>query len=560
MKKMLICGLLALVCAWTATVARAETVVAVGSMKSAETLLTKLDDVAAVTERDDFKAFLGVAKFFASADGPVGVILDTGRPAGIVAYLKDGACEGECKGCPVAAVVALPIRDWDKLGSFLKSKDVQLEDLGDNQWKLTATGGKVFFGKKADGWLLASDKKESFPNDVDFEKFIIENTERVDVGFTIFAGNVPDKFKELAVQKAGECIKKCAKKHLHGKAPSEAAVAAFGKLMGGLECGLKDLNTITYGHFWDMDADEYSLRLTVTGKEGTKLAQKLAGIGAPRKTNFAGFRCPEATLTLAGSGIIKPLSDELLKEHQACIAEKVEKKIRKKAEKKGFDADGAVAFFKENQKLIYDVIVSGDVDFAAFLNLEQDNLVFAKARYVPDGYAWEAQLKKVVAFVKEKKADKAAKCVLKSGSAECGEYHAYWAEFKLPEKLQGAERDAVVKALGGEAIPAAMVFAPKAVYFAAGKNAGEVLKKCIEASAEPKEMSTYYAHLDLADLLKGAAACPVHFPNKAQVEKAARRMGDLEKALIILEPAAVENGVQFRLRATTPVFKMMNAF
>lgn len=558
MKKVILCGLLAVMCAWTA-VAQAETVVAVGSVKSAEALLAKLDDVAAVTERDDFKASIGVAKFFVSQDGPVGMIIDTARPAGIVAFLKD--CDGECKGCPVAGMVALPIRDWDKLGKFLDSKEVNLEDLGDGLWKVAGPNGKTFFGKKSGGWLLATDQKEHFPKDVDFEKLIIENTERVDVGFTVFAANVPDEYKDKAVKEVAKLIKKCAKKHLKGNEPSEAAIAAFKKLLGGLGEGLKDLDMITYGHLWNMDADEYSVSVTVTGKEGTKLAKKLADIGKPRKTNFAGFRCECATFVLAGTGIVKPLSVDLLKEHQAKIAEKAEKKISKKAEAKGFDANGAIEFFKQNQSLIFNSLTDGEIDFALLLNAKEDNLVFAKARYVPDGYAWEAQFKKVVEFVKEKKGEEAKKCVLKSGYAEKGEYHVYWAAFKLPNKLQGKDRDAVVKALGGEAIPVAIVFAPKAVYFAAGNNAGGTLKKCIEASKDTKEMSTFYAHLSLVDVIKGAAAVPCDYPDKAKVQKAVKRLGDDPgRGLWIVEPVAVENGVQIRSRATTSAVKMLKAF
>lgn len=558
MKKVLLCGLLAVVCAWTA-VAQAETVVAVGSTKSAEALLVKLDDVAAVTERDDFKAFLGVAKAFVSADGPVGMIVDTARPAGIVAYLKD--CDGECKGCPVAGFVALPIRNWDKLGKFLDGKGVEIEGIGDDQWKVTGPNGKTFFARKAGGWLLATDKKEHFPKDVDFEKFIVENTERVDVGFTIFAANVPDKYKEQGVKELAKLIKKCSKKHLKGKEPSEAAIAAFKKLLGGVGEGLKDLDRITYGHFWNADADEYSVGITVTGKEGSKLAKKLADIGKPRKTMFAGFRCDEATFVLAGSGKIKPLSVDLLKEHQACIADKVEKKIRKKAEDKGFDADGAVDFFKTNQTLIFNSLTDGEIDFALLGKVAEDNLVFAKARYVPDGYAWEAQFKKVVAFVKEKKAEKVEKCVLKSGFADKDGHHIYWAKFKLPGKIKGEKREALVKALGGEEIPAVIVFAPKAVYCAVGKDAGGLLKKCIAASAEPKELATFYGHLSLVDVVKAAAACPKDFPDKKKVQKAVKRLGDDPgRGLWIIEPVGVENGVQLRSRATTSVFKMLKAF
>lgn len=547
MKKMFVCGLFLLLCAWLISPAQAETVVAVGSVKSLDALMEKADDLLDVVDRGDFKAAFGASKFLFTETGPVGAILDTSRPAGLIVLLKE-----DCEKCPVTGFVAIPVRNWDKLLGFAKSKNVPLEEQGENLWKIAGPKGKTVFVKKDGDWLLAAEKECGFAC-VDYAKFIAENTERVDVGFSIFAANIPDKYKEKGVELLGKFLKKGAKKHLKGEAPSEAAVAACKNLLSHIKGGLEDLDMITYGHCWNMDADEYSLSVTVTAKAGTETARKLEGVGTPRKTNFAGFRCEEATFVLAKNFIFRPFSKDLLNEIGQKHGEKVEKKIREKA---GEHADGAVAFFKKNQELIGGMLLDGNIDSALAVKIAEDNVVLAAARYVPDGYAWEEQFKKVVAFAKAKGGEKCEKHVKESGTFEKGDLHIYWAKIAIPEKVKGECREKLVKALGGEAVPAVLVFGPKAVYFAAGKEAAGVLKHCIEASAEPKELPVFYAHLSAMDVLKLVASCD-KCPKQADLQKSLKKIGDVGRGLLTWAPEKVENGFKVRFRATTSAVKML---
>ncbi|MDO4550832.1 MAG: hypothetical protein Q4C96_06230 [Planctomycetia bacterium] len=571
-KKILFCIMLVLASMCYSLEIQAGTVVAVGSIKSLDALWEKAEDITGVSENEKLITGLGSLKFLFTENGLVGMVVDTSRPVGVVMF------HAEKEKFPFIGFWAIPVNDWGKLETCIKKLGVKLEKQEDGIWNLDSQHilnfPRIIYGKKLDNWFLISDNLTAFEQNVDFVKYITENTERVDVGFSVFLSDLPEEYKKMAVRTVDEFLLRVHRENCSGEAEIvESMSGSLKKIAPDVIRVLNDLERITYGHIWNKEKDEYTLGVTVIGKGGTKVAQELEACGKMRRTNFAGFSCPDATLVVTHNWQMSPFLKEIVNLHLNLCMEKHKEKI---SEKKKEIPEEVKGLFVEKHALVEKFFQEGKMEGAVMVKItDSQDAVFAGGFAVPDGYACEAHFLKSVEFLKKHKAEFIKEVSPKYETSKRDDLRIY--SWKCPVKsLRRLSADEsflhtdvkkcefISKFQEGDELPVAVIYAPKAVYFAVGKDAKIVLEKCLADSKDQKDVPAFQVKLSLMDVLRNVVSSKL-FDDYADdgekleefLKKAVKRIGDAGRGEVFLEQVPEKNGMQIRFRATTSAIKML---
>jgi len=475
--------------------------------------------------------------------------LDTKRPWGVVI---------QADGSKLGGYAFLPVGDFEKFKEVLKPYIQKVEDLGGGLHKVQGKGpGQAIYVKQTSGWLFVCDKAEGLAGTPDDPAQLLGGLhEQYDVAARLNASNVPAQQREQLIAK----IQQQAEKDLQrrpGEDEHEHAIRKIvaGKILAAVLTTVKDLETVTLGWSLDDETQKILLELALTAKDGTKTAYTLAQL-AQAKTDFAGFRLPDAILTGSMTAVCPPPSSADLDELFRAIRAKAFAGIDKR-ESSAQKAKVGKEFVGGLLEVIQETVASGRADGAVSLLLGADAATLVAGRYIANGPKLEETLNKLVDAARQEDAALVDQ-VLKRNVDEFLGVRFHSLSIPIPQDAQ--HRDQVVQ-LVGQNLEVVVGIGKQSVYLAAGKDALKTLKKAVEQSAAggPQPATPLELSLALGQLAKFLAETG-QGEQKQRALKAVETLKDAAgKDHVKLVAVPIERGLKLRLELEQGVLKIIQS-
>ncbi len=479
--------------------------------------------------------------------------VDVQRPVGLFLFAA------EEKPLPVLLV---PVKDLESAAKLLPP-DVEAVADGENQWKVAKKSDEE--GKTEDDaevemyasvisfgeWCAVIPKDVTLPENFSAPKMAelleAETADR-DFGVTFFVNEVSEKDRENAFNEIFGKLNCALDKHADcmGAPMNEFFKTELEKLAeSAKEHHFESpVSAIRLGYTWNADAKELVISYQFVGSFENEQVCNLSRAARGSETPLANFGV-DAMLSIQCNATIPemndPVVDSLLDMRSDVCRQHLIAKIGEEKAKPILD------FFEKNKSLFRAAAFNSVLEGATAVYAGKDGLTVACARVVPDGYALEKEFQTAVKFIGEKKKDKIDAHVKDAVRVEDGEFHIFQANFipekDLPKELQGLFKDG---------IPGSIIFAPKAVYYAAGTNATEVLLGIVKSETyKPAEKPVFSARVSLQNVLDVVAACgKITEQQRADFAKC----GDADVTMCVL---SLKNGVEFRSVIPAPAFKVL---
>lgn len=478
--------------------------------------------------------------------------LDTKRPCGAVI---------QTDGAKLGGYAFLPVSDFEKFREVLKPYIQKAEDLGGGLHKVQGKGpGKPFYVKQTGGWLFVCDQAEGLTHTpADPAQLLGGLPEQYDLAVRLNVGNVPAKQREQLIAQ----IQRQAEKDLQrrpGEDEKEYAIRKIvaGKILAAALTMVKDLDTLTLGWSLDDQAQKLLLEAALTAKDGTKTAYTLAQL-AQAKTDFAGFRLPQAIFTGSASAVCPQPNAADLNELFGAIRAKAFGDIDAR-ESSADKAKVGKEFVGGLLEVIQETVASGRADGGMSLLLTADSATLVAGRYIANGQKLEETLNKLVDAARQEDAALVDQVLKRDvGELRGVRFHS----LTIPIPPDAKDRDRVVK-LVGENLEVVVGIGKQSVCLAAGKNALETLKKAVEQSAAggtPAAQAVPPLELSLA--LGPLAEFLAETGQGQQQQRAQQAVEALKDAAgkdhVKLLAAPIEHGVKLRLELEQGVLKVIQS-
>ena len=412
----------------------------------------------------------------AMADGLLSLVTQGKGLAGVDKSRPWGAVIQASSEKDVTGFVFVPITDFQaaiKLLELYNTVDAEGE-----VYKLTPKNhGKTNYVKEHGKWACFSDKAKPLAH-VNVDPLALLNglDKNYIAAGRVFLANAPEELREKLIHNIKKGLAKEAghKKsdesdddYARRKKVIEVAGAYIVRVIG-------DLDQINLGWGLDRSEEKTYLDLSVTAKPGTVTAAEMA-MASQAKTNFAGFRVPEAASLWAIAAPIPPAKQEVA----ASIIDAVRGKFRSEIDKKTPEARREAA--KEVSGEIFDmldkVVKSGRIDAVCTGLLGPKAATGLAAVYVGDGELFDKMLHTLAKAIEEDHPEVAQFVKLDADTAEGHKIH----KISIPIPENAENRETVVQYIG-EQLDIVIAVGKENVYVAAGRDAGTRLKKAFEAS------------------------------------------------------------------------------
>ncbi len=525
--------------------ARAADVKIVGAMSVSgyDGMKADLDLMAEMIGRPDMgKMADGMIALVTQGKGLKG--LDKTRPWGVLVG-TDGEHVGGCAFVPVTDMKAV----MDLLKSLAKDKVKEGEG---GLYEVTGPKKTVYVQEKHKGWAFIVDDPallEYVPADP--VEALGGLNEQYGMAMRLYPANLPEKVRKDMAEKAKKHAGRHTKRHpRENDQQFEARQIIARHIRKHMAIGAKDLEEMTVG--WKLDSSDRKavMEAVFVFKKGSETAKFLAP-AAKTRTAFGGFALPDATLTMRGTGRKIPLADAELETIVTLWRKGVFGKIDSKVGTA--DAEVAKGLIDELLAALRDTAKATTDDGALSVRLDPQAITLINGRYVTDGPAIEAVVKKIVAEARERAPDVVDQIVtLDAGKIGRTNLHL------ISVPLDKCPKGEVLSGAVGEKLDVVLGFGPKAVYLAAGRDAMQSLRSAMGASRKVRDeiVPPVSATLDLGALATSAAGCPsekVQPKGKKALELLENTSGDEIRFTV----EAVERGLKLRLELDEGVIKLM---
>ncbi len=411
----------------------------------------------------------------ASATQQKGLVgLDKSRPSGAV-FLN---------GTPdYPAYVFLPVTDLKGLLDALQKRlGGPAKDTGNGVYEVT-TPARPFYAKQKGSWVFAAPSPEGLKNTPEDPLPLLGDLpKKYAVAARSFVANIPPSLREMVLSRLQQGA--AAIKPPGDEGPSLGK--QWEKVSKFLTAALDDLDEVTLGLAVESAAKKSYLEVTVTAKEGTKLAKQLAE-ARDLKTNYAAFRIPEAALAL---NWMQKASAEAIAENLAAL-KSFRDRLPAQLEKQGIAELKPAA--EELMDVVQETVQSGHSDGALSVVLGSKAATLVGATSIVGGDKLDKALHDLAAAAKTKDAELAKGIKLDAEKAAGVRFHVV----SLPIPADADNRDKLVQAVG-ETLDVAIGVADQALYVAAGRDALATLKKTIEKSVADGPQAASPLNLSIA--------------------------------------------------------------
>lgn len=526
------------------------------TIKNVATIAENLPAMAEASK--DAQASIGLMMFqsYVSQDAFKEAV-DATRPAGLFLFPSEEE--------PIPAAI-IPVLDIEKAFKLLPP-NMKAVSTGENTWNIVlkqeeAEEKDADAEKKAeekvaasvsfaDGWCVLTNLMKDGPKGFDaaaMEALLVKDAADRDFGVTLFVNQIPEKDRQKVFQKFMEklngvleckcpCMGNAMRTFFKGELEKLAASAEKNHYESPI-CAAR------LGYSWNADAKTLVISNQFVGNPEKAQIRGLSRITKGSETPLANFGTDALFSSQVNATIAEmndPVVDKILAIRRDAMKQHVTKKLGEE------NAKPVIEFFEGNAKLFRDAAFNPVVEGASALYANENQLAVVCARVVLDGYALEKEFRKAVKYIGDKKKDKIEAHVKDTVRFEDGDLHVFQANF-LPEK----ELQEEMKNLFKDGIPGCIIFAPKAVYYAAGTNATDLLLGIVKSDAfKPAEASVFSARVSLQNVLNVAAIC-----GKITAEQR-ETLAKCGCADVTVKVQSLENGMEVLTEIPAPVFQVL---
>jgi hypothetical protein len=467
--------------------------------------------------------------------------LDKSRPWSVMVSLGDG-------DQPIVHGY-LPVLDLKKLLSALPLPGGAPAANDKGIYEISA-GEKTLYVKQQGKWAVFSDNEESLGSSADDPTPTIAGlTKHYLISVRGSVQNIPEATRGNAINKLRFLVDMfTAQAGEDQRALMETNVK---QAFQALEKLSKELDNVIIGVGMDAHSKALYLDFEARGVDGSDLAKKFATL-KDAKTDFAGFALPGAAMTMLSSGECDDEDAEMSKAQISNLKKAIDKSLDdndrlgdKRDLLKGLVGD----FFDVAMKTIDLKKNDGGMSIV----LDDGPLMIAGGR-IAGGVKLEKTLKKLVKELSGDEPKLAELAKLLKFDAETYEgvkFHV--ATIPVP--------DPKAAAIFGESVQIVLGTSESTVYFGAGKDPVEALKKAIDASKSSAGKS-----INPVDMVISAAPIAKFFAKVIPKEEDARAKKIASKAAAVLAKAegkdhismtvkAIPNGTKLRLSVESGVSK-----
>lgn len=470
-----------------------KTVAVVGAA-SYNDLVGDVNFIGSLAERPELGQMLqGTIALFTQGRGLEGV--DQSKPWGVIL---------QTNGQQFMPVACLAVTDLDKVLTIVKGFGAQVQDGADGAKQISLPNGQTIHVKHENGWAYIAQSESalaSLPANPLAE--LNQITSEYDLGARVAAQNVPEQYRQMAVQaiKAGmeDGLKK---KDDESDEQYESRRKMAEARIKQLEQMVNEIDVVTVG--WAIDTAQQKTYIDATYQflPDSKLAKQIAGYGQP-KTDFAGFYQTDAAATLSFASQADPaMIKENIEQMQATMDT-----MRKQAEKAideedDIPDDETRAAIKSAMNDFLDAfqatIESGKMDGGASLQLGTDKLTLVAAAQIKDPGKFESGLKKLAELAAKEPDFKGVQW--NAANHEGVNFHT----MAIPVPAEEAE----ARKMFGEQVDVAIGIGSEAVYVALGNDNLAAVNKAIDDSkANPgKAVPPFEFSMALGQVMEFAAA------------------------------------------------------
>ena len=407
--------------------------------------------------------------------------LNREKPFGMVLNINDGEYQ---------PLVFLPVDDLDAFLNQLRDQVGEPAEHGDGVLELQ--GPQSIFVKEEGGWAFFGQNVETLDNlPANPEKLLVGLPEKYDVCIRGYVQNIPEEFREFAVQQMAEGMRQ----GLEDTDDPNAQKVADAQ-MKQLRQLIEESDEVTFGWNIDSKAKNTHLDFSVTAKADSKLAKQIAAV-QNMTTKYAGFIVPNAAISGNFASVIP---EDQLQESIAALDGFEQTALKELDEDSDLEDDAVKETAKNLVKGLFDLLretaKTGTLDSAVSVILEENAMTLALAGHVADGAKVESMVQELVK-VAESEEKIFSKKEFNSGTHNGVRLH----ELAVPIP----DDEYISELLGGE-LQICLGAADNDMYIAVGTDPVGNLKKMIDASkANPKKpTSPFSATIKLAPILKFA--------------------------------------------------------
>ena len=403
------------------------------------------------------------------------------------------------------------------------------------------------FVKEQEGWAFVSDRAENLTAlPMDPSTLLAGLEGKYALAARVNMQNLPAEVRRMAIDE----LKKGFEQQLETARANSDNPEAVDKLGRGtldsLVRTIEESDQITLGWAVDSAGRRTFLDVSITAVPGTELARRMA-LAKDSPTRFAGFRLPDAAVTVSSAAALPKESVEQL---VALIG------VGRQQAMEGIDNDASLpddaartaakGVVNQLMDLIQSTIEEGKVDFGASLVLEPGSFTFASGTTVADG----AEASRLLARVVELAKNEPDFPDVKLNAARHGDVNLHTISIPVPED------DADARRLLGERFEIVLGTAPKSFYVALGKEPMVALKGAIDKSAQASDPLASPLRLELAltPILKFAQSVQDN-PALELAVTAIERSGGKDRVAITSE--AIENGVRTRIEVEDGILQLV---
>jgi hypothetical protein len=490
-------------------------------------------------QKDASQGLEQALKMFTQQKGLAG--LDRTKPIGVIVQSS-----GDIPG----GAICLPVTDLNALLDVVKGFGVTSEDAGNGLMQVKTPQGQAVFLKNANGWALMSlspDMLEAVPADP--STLLGELSKDYDVAFRAHVQNMPEAYKQMAVQAMSEGAKQgLSQRADESDEAYKAREEQVNLQLAELQRFINELDQFTFGMAIDGQQQRAYIDFAYTALPGTKLAEDIAA-NSNVTTNFAGFFQPDAAMTMSFASKMTGADTAQLDQMVDSLRTQVEQSIEEDEDLSDDESKeqikSAVSDFIDALKA---TLQKGVIDGGASLNMTPESLTFVAGGYIADPAKVESGLKKFAEVAQEKEEDM-PEVSWASDKHNDVTFHTMQAPVEDDEKA---------KKLFGEKLDIVVGIGKEAVYFGLGRDALESVKKVIDDSAaNPKKPVAPMEMTVALGQIMNAAKELADEDEKPQIEMVADMLANeasgRDHVRMVAQP--VDNGVRMRIEAEEGVLR-----
>jgi hypothetical protein len=465
--------------------------------------------------------------------------LDKTKPIGVIV---------QTDGQMPAGAVCIPTTDLNALLDVAKGFQVTVADAGNGLQQLSTQQGQSVFLKPVGGWALISmmpQMLEALPEDPN--TVLGPLAQDYDFAARVHVQNVPETYRQQAVDAMSQGAE-AGMQRTEGETDEqfEERKRLLQAQLDQLKQFINELDQLTLGFSIDNQQQRAFFDFAYTAQPGTKLAEQIAA-NSNVTTNFAGFIQPDAAMTLTFASKMTAADTAQLDQMIESLRMQASKAIDEDEELQGDeDVKSGVNDFIDAVKA---TMQAGAMDGGASLNVTPESLTFVAGGFVADPAKVESGLKKIAEAAKKKEEDMPE---VKWASSKHKDVTFHTMQAPVPEDEDEARQ------LFGETLDLVVGIGQKAVYFAAGRDSLDAVKKVIDDSAANPSKPTAPMEMSIAlGQIMNAAKSLADEEDKPQIEMIANMLENEANARdhIRITSQPIENGIRMRIEAEEGVLR-----